>query len=350
MIMRKNSRKEQSVDWNPGEHPLLEVSDLKTWFELKRGMVSRRVDRIRAVDGVSFSLMGNETLGLVGESGCGKTTLGRTLLGLDRASAGEVIFRGRPLLKLSRAGMTRMRRRLQVVFQDPLSSLNPRMNVMDIVTEGLVQYKMLEGSREQHARRLLKEVGLDEDMIYRFPHEFSGGQRQRINIARALSMRPDLIICDEAVSALDVSIQAQVINLLLDLQERHHLSYLFISHDLSVVSNIADRIAVMYLGRIVESGKTADIIENPLHPYTQMLLAAIPVAGQKRAEQELIKGETPSPAAPPPGCRFHPRCRQASEICRNKPPAEISQDGRFICCHLYSRVPPEAFQASAGPD
>lgn len=347
--MVNNSKTQKNANLDSAQNPLLGVSGLKTWFELKRGIFSGRADIIRAVDGVSFSLMRNQTLGLVGESGCGKTTLGRTLLGLEEASAGEVIFKGQSLLRLSRRRMNRMRRSLQVVFQDPMSSLNPRLNVMDIVTEGLVEFKMLEDSRQQHARRLFKEVGLDEDMIYRFPHEFSGGQRQRINIARAVSMRPDLIICDEAVSALDVSIQAQVINLLLSLQERHHLSYLFISHDLSVVSNIADRIAVMYLGQIVESGNTSDIIENPLHPYTRMLLAAIPVAGEKRVEQGSVLGETPSPAAPPPGCRFHPRCPQAGEICRKEPPAEILQNGRFICCHLYSRIFPEVFQDSRGP-
>lgn len=335
--MRKNSRNKAAKQFNPAESPLLEVSDLKTWFEMKRGMFSRSVDQVRAVDGVSFSLRENETLGLVGESGCGKTTLGRTLLGLETATGGEVFFRNEPLLRLSGSRMNQMRRRLQVVFQDPLSSLNPRMNVMDIVTEGLVRFNMLEGSREDHAKRLLGEVGLDPDMIYRFPHEFSGGQRQRINIARAVSMRPDLIICDEAVSALDVSIQAQVINLLLSLQERHNLSYLFISHDLSVVSNIADRIAVMYLGRIVESGTTADIIGNPLHPYTRMLLAAIPVAGQKRVEDTMVKGETPSSSSPPAGCRFHPRCPQVMDVCRHITPPQTLEKGHFICCHLYGR-------------
>ncbi|MFW6081528.1 MAG: ABC transporter ATP-binding protein [Desulfosalsimonas sp.] len=346
--MKKNGRSRIHNNWDPGKQPLLEVSGLKTWFELKGGMFSRRADRIKAVDGVSFFLMQNETLGLVGESGCGKTTLGRTLLGLEAATGGAIFFRGSPLLELSKKDMNLMRRRLQVVFQDPLSSLNPRMNIMDIITEGLAQFNMLEGPRAVEASRLLGEVGLDGEMIYRFPHEFSGGQRQRINIARALSMRPDLIICDEAVSALDVSIQAQVINLLLDLQRQHNLSYLFISHDLSVVSNIADRIAVMYMGRIVESGITADVIENPLHPYTRMLLAAIPVAGEKRVEKQAIKGETPSSAEPPPGCRFHPRCPEAMDVCSHEPPEEISSDSRFICCHLYSRIPPGAFQDFRG--
>ncbi|MBS3731931.1 MAG: ABC transporter ATP-binding protein [Desulfobacterales bacterium] len=333
--MKINSKDRAKAQWDAADVPLLEVSDLKTWFEVKRGIFSRKAEQIRAVDGVTFSLMANETIGLVGESGCGKTTLGRTLLGLEAASGGSVFFRGEPLLTLSHRRMKAMRRRLQVVFQDPLSSLNPRMNVMDIVTEGLLQFRMLTDSREVHAKRLLREVGLDEEMIYRFPHEFSGGQRQRINVARAISLRPDLIICDEAVSALDVSIQAQVINLLLSLQQRHHLSYLFISHDLSVVSNIADRIAVMYLGRIVEIGKTIDIIEKPLHPYTRMLIAAIPVAGQKRVDQEMVTGETPSPAAPPNGCHFHPRCPEAMPVCRHAEPPEAWKNGHYVCCHMY---------------
>jgi len=217
-----------------------------------------------------------------------------------------------------------------------MSSLNPRMTVIDIVTEGLTQFKRIEGSKKEHAERLLKEVGLSADSIYRFPHEFSGGQRQRISIARAISLRPEFIICDEAVSALDVSIQAQVINLLISLQQRHHLSYLFISHDLSVVSNIADRIAVMYLGQIVESGTTFDIIHNPLHPYTKALIAAVPEPGKIRGRRILLKGEIPSASSPPPGCRFHTRCPEVMDICRQKAPVREIIDGREILCHLYS--------------
>ncbi|MBA2881245.1 oligopeptide/dipeptide ABC transporter ATP-binding protein [Desulfosalsimonas propionicica] len=334
--MRKKTAPNPADAWDPAREFLLEVLDLRTWFETKKGLLSGKSQRIRAVDGVSFCLEQNQTLGLVGESGCGKTTLGRTLLGLEAASAGDVRFRGRPLLHLSRKQMDQMRRHLQVVFQDPVSSLNPRMNVMDIITEGLERFGMLEGTKQEHARRLLAEVGLDKAMIYRFPHEFSGGQRQRINIARAVSLRPDLVICDEAVSALDVSIQAQVINLLLNLQETHHLSYLFISHDLGVVSNIADQVAVMYLGRIVEIGATAQIIGEPCHPYTQMLIAALPVAGQKRAESAQVKGETPSPADPPPGCHFHPRCPKAIAVCRDTAPDQIRLRDRTVCCHLYA--------------
>ncbi|MDZ7833902.1 MAG: ABC transporter ATP-binding protein [Desulfobacterales bacterium] len=316
--------------------PLLTVNNLKTWFPIKRGMFSREQNYIRAVDGVSLDLFPGETLGLVGESGCGKTTLGRTLLGLEPVTAGEIFFKDQALHRLRRKQMNRLRRKIQVIFQDPLSSLNPRMSVMDIVTEGLVNFKRLEVSKTADALRLVKEVGLSEDSIHRYPHEFSGGQRQRINIARAISLRPDFIICDEAVSALDVSIQAQVINLLISLQERYQLSYLFISHDLSVVSNIADRVAVMYLGQIFEKGSTADIIHKPLHPYTRMLLAAVPVPGEeRRLETAEVKGEAPSAANPPAGCRFHPRCPDAMPVCQETPPERRRFGGREVLCHLY---------------
>ncbi|MBS3757224.1 MAG: ABC transporter ATP-binding protein [Desulfobacterales bacterium] len=319
-----------------GSQPLLSVKDLKTWFPVKRGLFSRQKDYIRAVDGVSLELFPGETLGLVGESGCGKTTLGRTLLGLEPATSGGIYFKNSLLNPMRRKQMNRLRQKIQVVFQDPLSSLNPRMSVMDIVTEGLVQFKRIEGSKRDHARRLIKEVGLSEDAIYRYPHEFSGGQRQRINIARAISLRPEFIICDEAVSALDVSIQAQAINLLISLQERFQLSYLFISHDLSVVSNIADRIAVMYLGQILEKGKTADIIHEPLHPYTKVLIDAVPVPGkERRGESMEIKGEAASIATPPPGCRFNPRCPKAMAVCREIPPPLRRFGDREVRCHLY---------------
>ncbi len=315
---------------------LLIVDHLKTWFPIKRGMFSREQNYVRAVDGVSLYLLPGETLGLVGESGCGKTTLGRTLLGLEPVTAGEIFFKDQALHKLQRKQMNRLRQKIQVIFQDPLSSLNPRMSVMDIVTEGLVNFKRLEVSKTADALRLVKEVGLSDDAIYRYPHEFSGGQRQRINIARAISLRPEFIICDEAVSALDVSIQAQVINLLISLQERYQLSYLFISHDLSVVSNIADRVAVMYLGQIFEKGSTADIIHKPLHPYTRMLLAAVPVPGEDRQRETAeVKGEAPSAANPPAGCRFHPRCPDAMPVCRETPPELRRFGDREVLCHLY---------------
>ena len=318
-----------------GSGPLLSIEDLQTWFPIKRGFFSRKKEYIRAVDGVSLCLHAGETLGLVGESGCGKTTLGRTLLGLEQATGGRMVFQNVVLNRIGKREMKRLRQGIQVIFQDPVSSLNPRMSVMDIVTEGLVQFRRIEGSKMDHARRLVKEVGLSADAVYRYPHEFSGGQRQRINIARAVSLRPDFIICDEAVSALDVSIQAQVLNLLIALQERHQLSYLFISHDLSVVSNIADRIAVMYMGQIVEMGKTADIIHAPAHPYTRALIAAVPVPGQERlAGNKPIMGETPSAASPPQGCRFHPRCPEATELCRKTPPRLRVFRDREVACHL----------------
>jgi oligopeptide/dipeptide ABC transporter ATP-binding protein len=315
---------------------LLVVRDLKKWFPVKRGIFSKTSDYIQAVDGVTLSLLYGQTLGLVGESGCGKTTLGRLILSLEKPSAGEIYFDGVRIDTLKRREMNHFRRRMQVIFQDPLSSLNPRLTVMDIVTEGLVQFQLIEGSQKEHAIRLVKEVGLPEDSIFRFPHEFSGGQRQRISIARAISLKPDFIVCDEAVSALDASVQAQVINLLNSLKEQYGLSYLFISHDLSVVSNIAERVAVMYLGKIVEIGRTADIIQTPLHPYTQALISAVPVPCRENPERIVLKGETPSPISPPPGCRFHPRCPHAMPVCSRVIPSPTQLDGREVWCHLLT--------------
>jgi ABC-type oligopeptide transport system ATPase subunit len=263
----------------PNNNVLLDVEGLKTWFPIRRGIWAHTVGYVKAVDGVSFTIRKGETLGLVGESGSGKTTLGRTLLGLEKAHDGHAVFDGQNLLAVKRRELRELRRHIQIIFQDPLSSLNPRMNVLDIVTEGLAEFGLLEGGKEEHATRLMHDVGLEAGALYRFPHEFSGGQRQRINIARAISMKPDFIVCDEPVSALDVSVQAQVINLLVDLRDKYNLSYLFISHDLSVVSHIADRVAVMYGGKIVEQGPTRAIIDNPQDSYTKELIAAVPVPG-----------------------------------------------------------------------
>jgi oligopeptide/dipeptide ABC transporter ATP-binding protein len=319
--------------------PLLEAYDLQTWFPIKRGILARTVGYVRALDITSLYINKGETLGLVGESGCGKTTLGRTLLGLEKARKGKILFCGKNLLELDRRDLRKIKKRMQIIFQDPLTALNPRMNVVDIITEGLVEFRLIEGNREDHAKRLMNEVGLDEEAIYRYPHEFSGGQRQRINIARALSLRPDLIVCDEPVSSLDVSVQAQVINLLMDLRDRYNLSYLFISHDLSVVSNIAHRVAVMYLGRIVEQGLTGDIINNPMHPYTKALINAAPRPDFNRIEHKreriILKGEIPSPSSPPSGCMFHTRCPEVMNICRERVPLETKSGMHRVWCHLY---------------
>ncbi len=324
-------------------YPLVSIQDLRTWFPIRRVLFSRSRGYVKAVNGVSLDIYPGETVGLVGESGCGKTTLGRTILKLEKASSGRVMYAGHDLLTLNESAMRPFRRQLQMIFQDPYSSLNPRMSVMDIVTEGLKEHSQLDATLDTVAARLLQEVGLDAASLLRYPHEFSGGQRQRISIARAISLHPEFIVCDEAVSALDVSIQAQIINLLVDLRQKYDLSYLFISHDLSVIRHISHRVAVMYLGQIVEIGATRDVIDNPKHPYTQALVSAIPIPGKVRKERIVLHGDVPSPANPPAGCPFHTRCPQAMDHCKTvEPPAvrlkqtQKESEEHQVWCHLYS--------------
>jgi oligopeptide transport system ATP-binding protein len=318
---------------------LLEVKNLKMHFPVTSGIVFQRaVAHIKAVDDISFQVHQGETLGLVGESGCGKTTTGRCILQLYKPTAGQILFEGQELTKLTNRQMRMMRRQMQVVFQDPFSSLNPRMTAGNIIGEPLIVHGLVKSKAEYKDRvaELLQNVGLNPYMADRFPHEFSGGQRQRIGVARALSVDPKFIVCDEPVSALDVSIQAQVINLLEDLQEQFNLTYLFIAHDLSVVRHISDRVAVMYLGRIVEIADRNDIYRNPLHPYTKALLSAVPIPDpiiDAQRERILLSGEVPSPLNPPSGCVFHPRCPIAIDDCsRVVPDLKEVEPGHWAAC------------------
>ncbi|HKV50097.1 MAG TPA: ABC transporter ATP-binding protein, partial [Gemmatimonadaceae bacterium] len=320
-----------------GTAPLLAVRDLVKHFPVTRGAFRRRVGAVRAVDGVSLDVFPGETLALVGESGCGKTTTGRAILRLIEPSAGEIRFDGADVRALDGEALRRLRRQMQIIFQDPFSSLNPRMTVGAIVREGLTIHKLAEGdAADARVRELLDEVGLRADVASRYPHEFSGGQRQRIGIARALAVEPRFIVCDEPVSALDVSVQAQVINLLEDLQRQHGLAYLFIAHDLSVVEHIADRVAVMYLGRIVELADADELYRRPIMPYTQALLSAVPVPDPSRERRRIIlSGDVPSPANPPSGCPFHPRCphpRKDDACTRLVPPLEEKEPGHLAAC------------------
>ena len=316
---------------------LLEVRDLKKHFPIKKGILSRTIGHVRAVDGISFTLNRGETFGLVGESGCGKTTVGRSILRLIEPTSGQVIFNGQDLLGLDREGLRRVRASLQIIFQDPFSSLNPRMNVGQIIGEPIRNH--VKSSRVEIRNRvayLMERVGLHPEQMSRYPHEFSGGQRQRIGIARALALNPLAIICDEPVSALDVSIQAQVINLLAQLQEEMDLSYIFIAHDLSVVEHISDRVAVMYLGRIVELTTDQELYRNPQHPYTRALLSAVPVPDPEvRKQRILLGGEVPSPLSPPSGCGFHTRFPERKEECVHQEPTfRDLGEGHWVACHL----------------
>jgi len=319
---------------------LLEVRNLKVHFPIRRGLLQRQVGSVKAVDGISFDVKASSTLGLVGESGCGKSTTGRAILRLVEPTAGRVKLSGQDLSKLSSAELRRRRRDMQMIFQDPFASLNPRMTVFDIVGEPLRAHGLVKSKSDTLDRvaLLMEQVGLAPAYMRRFPHEFSGGQRQRIGIARAIALEPKLVVADEPVSALDVSIQAQILNLMVELQRDIGMAYLFVAHDLAVVRHICDEVAVMYLGRIVERAGTDELFANPTHPYTKALLSAIPVPDPKMERKRrhlVLQGEVPSPITPPSGCHFHPRCPMVMDECRTSTPAlEERSDGHLVACHL----------------
>jgi oligopeptide/dipeptide ABC transporter ATP-binding protein len=320
---------------------LLEVKNLKVHFPLKHSLFGGVRESVKAVDEVSFSIAAGETLGLVGESGCGKTTLGRAIVRLTEPTAGSILFEGEDLARMSASELRGRRRKLQIIFQDPYSSLNPRMTVEQIIGEALDIHKLTDGKNERRRRiaELLKDVGLDASYSQRYPHEFSGGQRQRIGIARALAVKPQLIICDEPVSALDVSVQAQIINLLQDLQREHGIAFLFIAHDLAVVEHISRRVMVMYLGKVVELAEAKAIIRTPLHPYTQALISAVPeVDPESKRQRILLPGDVPSPINPPSGCPFHPRCPIAEARCQTEvPPLKEVAPNHWAACHFAGK-------------
>jgi len=327
---------------NNNDKILVEVKDLKMHFPISVGwMFKKTIGHVKAVDGISFKIARGETLGLVGESGCGKTTTGRVILQLERPTSGHIFFEGKEITGIEEKGLRTLRRKMQMIFQDPFGSLNPRMTAGEIIGEPLLIHRLTQskGEYEEKVKELMTTVGLSPAMMERYPHEFSGGQRQRIGVARALSVRPNLIVCDEPVSALDVSIQAQIINLLEELQEKFNLTYLFIAHDLAVVRHISNRIAVMYLGEIVEIATRGDLYKKPLHPYTKSLLSAVPVPDpvvEAQREHVLLEGEVPSPFNPPPGCKFHPRCPNADfPRCQEEKPIlhEIEGRNHWVACH-----------------
>ncbi len=317
---------------------ILEVRNLKKYFPIKSGMMQRVVGNVKAVDGITFHIKRGTTMGLVGESGCGKTTVGRTILRLTEKTSGEVLFNGLDVHALDKEALRKLRPKMQIIFQDPYSSLSPRLPVGEIIGEAVREHHIVpEGEYEAYLDKIMSECGLMSYYKDRYPHEFSGGQRQRICIARALALNPEFVVCDEPVSALDVSIQAQIINLLKDLQKEHNLTYLFISHDLSVVEHISDTIGVMYLGNLVEYGPKEDIFRNPLHPYTNALFSAIPMPDPDvKMNRVILEGSIPSPANPPAGCKFHTRCAKCMERCKTEEPIQREiEPGHFVVCHLY---------------
>ncbi len=341
-MSEKNESLKIDKSFTPVEYDpqyILMVNDLKKYFPIKQGFIARTVGYVKAVDGVTFNLKRGTTMGLVGESGCGKTTTGRTILRLagDKTS-GQVLFNGKEVYDLSNKEMRDLRTKMQIIFQDPFSSLQPRMPVGEIIGEAVREHGIVSKAEyDDYIDKVMDDCGLQSFQKDRYPHEFSGGQRQRICIARALALNPEFVVCDEPVSALDVSIQAQIINLLKDLQEKRNLTYLFISHDLSVVEHISDSVGVMYLGNLVEYGSTEDIFSHPLHPYTQALFSAIPVPDPTaKMKRIVLEGSIPSPANPPKGCKFHTRCSKCMEICKHKAPVQKEiEPGHYVVCHLY---------------
>jgi oligopeptide transport system ATP-binding protein len=329
-------------DHQPRETPLIDARNIVKHYPILGGVLMKQTGSVKAVDGVSLTIDEGETVGLVGESGCGKTTFGRAILRLEEPTSGEIFFQGQSILGYSRNEMQALRREMQIIFQDPFSSLNPRKTVGQIIGEPLLVHGVKSRQkRNQRVLELLEVVGLRQEQMPRYPHQFSGGQRQRIGVARALALKPKLVVCDEAVSALDVSIRAQVINLLKDLQQDFGLTYLFISHDLSVVEHVSDRVAVMYLGKIVEIAPSKDLYLEPLHPYTQALLSAVPIPDPslQRPGRIILKGDVPSPIDPPCGCRFHPRCRYAEGICSEaEPQLREVRSTHWAACHFAGRV------------
>jgi oligopeptide transport system ATP-binding protein len=319
-------------------HKLLQIRDLKKYYPVTAGIFSRHVGDIKAVDDVTFDISEGEIIGLVGESGCGKSTLGKTIPRLEEPTSGKILYRGTDIAGLDKKGLKELRREIQIIFQDPDASLDPRMTVGDSIGEPLIIHNI--GDDKKRTRRvveLMEQVGLEAGQVDLYPHEFSGGQKQRIGIARALAMNPKLIIADEPVSALDVSIQAQILNLMMDIQEKFGLAYLFIAHDLSVIRHMAHRVAIMYLGKIVELADKNELFKNPLHPYTEALLSAVPSFKPKDKDRILLRGDVPSPLNPPPGCHFHPRCHRVLPICSQvEPELDELSEGHFVSCHLYT--------------